>query len=160
MIARWHNSVVIFRPTWKIWQSNKMMQNNKLLRLTTSHLEFSLQFTIHNLQRLAMTGSQYSKGINSEGRRIHGTCLPLSIWKSKIWSFHPKMDSVILVHPEETLTVLALQAIIKCNLYQKNSTLTAVPYRLQSPATLSVFREFVKADVSRCFAPITVGLSL
>jgi hypothetical protein len=53
------------------------------------------------------------------------------------------MTSVLLVHPEATLTVPALQAITKCNLFQKNPTLAAAPYRVQSPVTLSIFREFV-----------------
>jgi hypothetical protein len=53
------------------------------------------------------------------------------------------MDSVILVHSDETFTVPAVQAISKCDLFQKNPALTALPYRVQSPVTLSVFQEFV-----------------
>jgi hypothetical protein len=65
----------------------------------------------------------------------------LNISKSKIWSLRPAMTSVILVHLEETLTVPALQAIANCNSFQKNPTLAAAPYRLQSPVSLSIFRE-------------------
>jgi hypothetical protein len=55
------------------------------------------------------------------------------------------MDFVTLVHPEETLKVPGLQAITKCSLFQKNLTLSAAPYRVKSPVTLSDFREFVSA---------------
>jgi hypothetical protein len=53
------------------------------------------------------------------------------------------MDSVTLVHPEETLKVPVLQAINKCRLFQKNLTLAAAPHRIKSSVTLSHFREFV-----------------
>jgi hypothetical protein len=56
-----------------------------------------------------------------------------------------QMASVTLVHPEETLTVSALQAITKCNLFQKNIMLTVAPYRVQSSVSLSIFREFISA---------------
>jgi hypothetical protein len=55
------------------------------------------------------------------------------------------MASVTLIHPEETVTIPAVQAITKCSLFQKDVTLAAVPYRIQSPVTLSIFREFVSA---------------
>jgi hypothetical protein len=53
------------------------------------------------------------------------------------------MISVILLHPEETFRVPAFQAITKCNLFQRNPSLIAVRYRLQSPVTLFIFRAFV-----------------
>jgi hypothetical protein len=53
------------------------------------------------------------------------------------------MDSVTLVHPKETLTVPVLQAITKWNLFQKNPALMFSPYRVQSPVSVSIFREFV-----------------
>jgi hypothetical protein len=55
------------------------------------------------------------------------------------------MSSVTLVHPEEMLTVSAVQAATKCRLFQKNPTLLISPYRIQSPVSLSLFREFVSA---------------
>jgi hypothetical protein len=55
------------------------------------------------------------------------------------------MSSVILVHPEETLTISIHQAITKCSLFQKNSSLLVSPYRVESPVSLSIFREFVSA---------------
>jgi hypothetical protein len=55
------------------------------------------------------------------------------------------MDSVTLVHPEETLKVPVLQATNKCSLFQKNVTLAAAPYRVKSSVTLPDFREFVSA---------------
>jgi hypothetical protein len=53
------------------------------------------------------------------------------------------MSSVTLVHPEETLTVPALQAMTKCSLFAKNPILTTSPYRVKSPVSLSIFRDFV-----------------
>jgi hypothetical protein len=55
------------------------------------------------------------------------------------------MSSVTLLHPEETFTLPALQAIIKCSLFQNNPTLLVSPYRVQSPVSLSIFREFLSA---------------
>jgi hypothetical protein len=55
------------------------------------------------------------------------------------------MDSVVLVHPEETLTVPFLQATTKCSLFQHNAPLAGAPYRVQSAVTLSLFRDFVSA---------------
>jgi hypothetical protein len=55
------------------------------------------------------------------------------------------MASVTLLHPEETFTIPALQAMNKCSLFQKNSTLTVSPYRVQSSVSLSTFREFLSA---------------
>jgi FtsZ-binding cell division protein ZapB len=55
------------------------------------------------------------------------------------------MASVTLVHPEETLTVPAVQAIAKCSLFQKNLTLADAPYRVESSVTLPLFRAFVSA---------------
>jgi outer membrane murein-binding lipoprotein Lpp len=55
------------------------------------------------------------------------------------------MDSVSLVHREETLTVPVLQAINKCSLFQKNVTLTATPYHIQSSVSLSIFQDFISA---------------
>jgi hypothetical protein len=53
------------------------------------------------------------------------------------------MASVMLVHPEERLTVPVLKAINKCSLFQKNPALLAAPYRAKASVTLPVFRDFV-----------------
>jgi uncharacterized coiled-coil protein SlyX len=53
------------------------------------------------------------------------------------------MDSVTLLHPEETFTIPALQAKTKCSLFQQNPTLLVSPSRLQSSVSLSIFREFL-----------------
>jgi hypothetical protein len=55
------------------------------------------------------------------------------------------MTSITLLHPEETFKIPALQAITKCRLFQKNPTLLLPPYRVQSPVSLSIFREFLSA---------------
>jgi hypothetical protein len=55
------------------------------------------------------------------------------------------MASLTLVHPEETFTIPALQAMNKCSLFQNNPTLRISPYRVQSPVSLSIFREFISA---------------
>jgi hypothetical protein len=55
------------------------------------------------------------------------------------------MASVTLVHPEETLTTSALQAMAKCSLFQKNPALLVAPYRVQSSVTLLIFQEFISA---------------
>jgi hypothetical protein len=54
------------------------------------------------------------------------------------------MNSVTLVHPEETLIVSALEAMPQCSLFEENPILTTFPYRVQSAVSLSIFREFVK----------------
>jgi hypothetical protein len=53
------------------------------------------------------------------------------------------MSSVMLVHPEATVAISALQAINKCSLFQENVTLATCPYRVKSSVTLAIFREFV-----------------
>jgi hypothetical protein len=55
------------------------------------------------------------------------------------------MSSLTLLHPEETFKIPTLQAMTKCSLFQDNPTLTAVPYRVQSSVSLSIFREFISA---------------
>jgi hypothetical protein len=55
------------------------------------------------------------------------------------------MNSISLVHPEETLTVPIVQAMTKCSLFQNNPTLLVSPYRVESSVSLSIFREFVSA---------------
>jgi hypothetical protein len=55
------------------------------------------------------------------------------------------MTFVTLVHPEDRVTIPIHQVINKCSLFQKNPTLTVSPYRVQSPVSLSIFREFVTA---------------
>jgi hypothetical protein len=55
------------------------------------------------------------------------------------------MASVTLLHPEQTFTIPALQVMTKCTLFQNNPTLLASPYRVQSPVSLSIFREFLSA---------------
>jgi hypothetical protein len=53
------------------------------------------------------------------------------------------MSSVTLVHPEDRVTIPIHQAINKCSLFKNNPALTVSPYRVQSPVSLSIFREFV-----------------
>jgi hypothetical protein len=53
------------------------------------------------------------------------------------------MDSITLIHPEETFTVPTLQTITKCSLFQNNPALLTAPYRVKSSVFLSIFREFV-----------------
>jgi hypothetical protein len=55
------------------------------------------------------------------------------------------MALVTLVHPEETFTIPALQAMTKCNIFQNNTTLLISPYRVKSSVSLSIFREFLSA---------------
>jgi hypothetical protein len=55
------------------------------------------------------------------------------------------MTSVTLIHPEETMTISALQAITKCNLFERNPALTTSPYKVQSPVSLAIFRDFISA---------------
>jgi hypothetical protein len=50
-----------------------------------------------------------------------------------------------LLHPEETFTIPTLQAMTKCSLFQNNPTLLVSPYRVESPVSLSIFREFLSA---------------
>jgi hypothetical protein len=53
------------------------------------------------------------------------------------------MATVTLLHLEETLTIPTLQATTKFSLFQTNPTLLTSPYRLQSPVSLSIFRDFL-----------------
>jgi hypothetical protein len=55
------------------------------------------------------------------------------------------MTSITFVHPEDSVTIPIGQAITKCSLFQNNPTLTTSPYRIQSPVSLSIFREFISA---------------
>jgi hypothetical protein len=55
------------------------------------------------------------------------------------------MAVVTLLHPEETFTIPILQVINKCCLFQSNPRLLISPYRVQSPVSLSIFREFISA---------------
>jgi hypothetical protein len=55
------------------------------------------------------------------------------------------MTSVTLLHPEETFTIPAIQMIATCSLFQNNPTLLVSPYRIRSPVSLSIFREFLSA---------------
>jgi hypothetical protein len=55
------------------------------------------------------------------------------------------MASVTLLHPKETFTIPTLQAMTKCSLFQNNPTLLVSPYRILSPVSLSIFREFISA---------------
>jgi hypothetical protein len=55
------------------------------------------------------------------------------------------MNSITLIHPEATLTIPVIQAIKKCSLFRNNLTLTASPYRIESPVSMSIFQEFVSA---------------
>jgi hypothetical protein len=55
------------------------------------------------------------------------------------------MTSVTLVHPEDSITIPIHQAIHKCTLFSNNQTLTISPYQVQSPVSLSIFREFITA---------------
>jgi hypothetical protein len=70
----------------------------------------------------------------------------LNISKSKIFFvYFTTMDSVTLLHPKETFTIPALQAMTKCKIFQNDSTLFGSPYQVQSSVSLSVFREFISA---------------
>jgi hypothetical protein len=53
------------------------------------------------------------------------------------------MASTTLIHTEETLTGRIRQTITKCSLFQKDATLLVFPHRVQSPVSLSIFREFL-----------------
>jgi hypothetical protein len=55
------------------------------------------------------------------------------------------MASVTLLHPEQTFTIPALQAMTKCSLFQNNPILLVSLYRVQSFVSLSIFREFISA---------------
>jgi hypothetical protein len=55
------------------------------------------------------------------------------------------MTSVTLLHPEETFTIPTLQVMTKCSLFQNDSTLLVSRYRVESPISLSIFREFISA---------------
>jgi hypothetical protein len=55
------------------------------------------------------------------------------------------MSSVTLLHPEQTFTIPTLQVMTKCSLFQNNPALLVSPYRVQSPVSLSIFREFISA---------------
>jgi hypothetical protein len=55
------------------------------------------------------------------------------------------MTSVTLVHPEDKAAIPIHQAINTCSLFGNNPTLTISPYRVQSPVSLSIFKEFVTA---------------
>jgi hypothetical protein len=55
------------------------------------------------------------------------------------------MTSVTLLHPEETFKIPAFQAMSKCSLFQKDSTLLVSPDRVQSSVSLSIFRELISA---------------
>jgi hypothetical protein len=65
--------------------------------------------------------------------------------KPQIWSLHTFLTSVTLIHPEDRVTISIHQAINKCSLFANNPTLTVSPYRVQSPVSLSIFKEFVTA---------------
>jgi hypothetical protein len=55
------------------------------------------------------------------------------------------MASVTLVHPESRVTVPVRLAINKCSLFENTPALTASPYRVQSPVSLSIFQEFISS---------------
>jgi hypothetical protein len=55
------------------------------------------------------------------------------------------MTSVTLVHPEDSATIAIDHATTKCTLFQNNPHLTTYPYLVQSPVSLSIFREFITA---------------
>jgi hypothetical protein len=52
-------------------------------------------------------------------------------------------DSLTLLHLEQTFTIPVLQAMNKFSLFQKNPLLLVSPYRVQSPVSLSILREFI-----------------
>jgi hypothetical protein len=64
------------------------------------------------------------------------------------------MDLVTRVHPEVMITVPRRRAMNKCNLFENNQALLASPYRVKSPVTLTIFREFV-AELERNAVAIT-----
>jgi hypothetical protein len=67
----------------------------------------------------------------------------LNIWKFKIVFTSQLWLSVTLLHPEETFPIPVLQATTKCNFFQNNPILLVSPSRVQSPVSLSIFREFI-----------------
>jgi hypothetical protein len=69
------------------------------------------------------------------------------------------MSSVILVHPEEQFEVPVLHAITKCNLFQNNVALAAVPYKIRSLVPLGVFQQFVVALNGNAVATTDANLS-
>jgi uncharacterized small protein (DUF1192 family) len=66
------------------------------------------------------------------------------------------MSSLRLVHPEEELTIPISKALSKCLLFQNTPSLSSSPYRLKSPISLSIFREFVSAIEGH---PFTITLT-
>jgi hypothetical protein len=69
----------------------------------------------------------------------------LTIFESLRMTTSPPMTSVALVHPKETLTVPAPQAITKCTFFQQNVALAGAPYPLRSSVALDIFRQFAAA---------------
>jgi hypothetical protein len=55
------------------------------------------------------------------------------------------MSSLTLLHPEETFRLPVLEVMIKCSLFRNNPALLIPPYAVQSPVSLSIFREFLSA---------------
>jgi hypothetical protein len=84
------------------------------------------EFIAGHFHKFIVRNSQYLKADD---------CVPLST----------TMASVTLLHPEETFTISALQAMTKCSLFQNNPALLVSPYRVQSSVSLSIFREFFSA---------------
>jgi hypothetical protein len=55
------------------------------------------------------------------------------------------MSPVTLIHSEQKFIVPLYHAIHKCRLFENKPILTASPYQVQSPVSLSIFWEFVSA---------------
>jgi hypothetical protein len=53
--------------------------------------------------------------------------------------------TVALVHSHETFQISPTLMVQKCDLFMNDPTLTASPYNVKSPVSLSDFREFVSA---------------
>jgi hypothetical protein len=69
------------------------------------------------------------------------------------------MTSVTLLHLEDTVTIPIIQAVTKCSLFENNPILLLSPYRVQSPVSLSIFREFVTALEGQTVNITTTNLS-
>jgi hypothetical protein len=57
----------------------------------------------------------------------------------------PHFAFLTLLHPKQTFKNPALQAITKCSSFQNNPILLISGYQIQSPVSLSIFREFISA---------------
>jgi hypothetical protein len=69
------------------------------------------------------------------------------------------MTSITLVHPEARIPIPIHQMITKCTLFSNAPTLTLSPSQIQSPISLSIFRDFVTALNGQTIEITTANLS-